>query len=85
MKKKHFEQPTERSRLDKLVRRAKENLSNGLPPHAGFSSADAEALAERYSQFVSRRDSDGFLTAGEHVVTSLDTPRPYLHLSVSPV
>ncbi len=70
----------EEARLARLVSKAKRNLTGRKPPRAGFGSADAEALATRYSRFEDTRDDDGFLTESALAIYRPDTPRPWLHL-----
>ena len=70
----------DRARLDRLVAKAKRNLAGRKCPRAGFSTAEAEALATRYSRFEDARDKDGFLTESALAVHRPDTPRPWLHL-----
>ncbi|MBN1457916.1 MAG: hypothetical protein JXA57_00175 [Armatimonadetes bacterium] len=69
--------------LDRLVLKARRNLRAGKSPRAGFSEAEAELLATRYSHFEDVRDESGFLTDSSLVVTRPDTPRPWLHLMCS--
>ncbi len=76
----HVERPEEAKRLDRLVEKARRNLLKSESPRRGFSAEQIRSLAERYSHFEGARDEDGFLTYSEHVVTKLNTPRPYLHL-----
>ena len=71
------------AKLDRLVLKARRNLAAGKSPRAGFSEAEAELLARRYSHFEDARDEQGFLTDSSLVVTRPDTPRPWLHLMCS--
>jgi cellobiose phosphorylase len=71
------------AKLDALVQKARRNLATGKSPRAGFSDAEVELLARRYSHFEDTRDEQGFLTDSSLVVTRPDTPRPWLHLMCS--
>ncbi|MBN1457972.1 MAG: hypothetical protein JXA57_00455 [Armatimonadetes bacterium] len=68
------------STLNSLVAKARRNLSAKRSPRAGFSAAQAEALANRYSHFEDTRDADGFLAESCLAIQSPATPRPWLHL-----
>ncbi len=69
--------------VERALRAARQNLragrclSNGIPP------ADWQGLLDRYCHFVDRRDGNGYLSDSEVVLTSLQTPRPCLHLMAS--
>ena len=69
--------------FDRLVAKARKNLSQGKSPRAGFTPREAEALAHRYSSFEDLRDGDGFLIESRLAVQDPDTPRPWLHLMTS--
>jgi len=69
--------------LDRLVARARRNLNAGRSPRAGFTEAEAEALATRYATFENTRDADGFLVDSQLAIRRPDTPRPWLHLMTS--
>ena len=71
------------ARFDRLIAKARENLSESKSPRAGFSAAEARALAERYSAFDDLRDAEGFLIESRLAIHNPDTPRPWLHLMVS--
>jgi cellobiose phosphorylase len=71
------------TRLDRLAARARRNLARGRSPRAGFSKAEAEALASRYSTFENTRDAEGFLVDSQLAIHRPDTPRPWLHLMTS--
>ena len=66
--------------FDKSLKKAKCNLIAGKSPRTGFSLREIDELSKRYSYLTSYRDADGFISDGEHVITSLSTPRPYIHL-----
>ncbi|HOA73391.1 MAG TPA: hypothetical protein PL151_15905 [Phycisphaerae bacterium] len=57
--------------------RAKKGLNEGIDPGAW------ESLLNRYSHFVDRRDSDGFLVDSAVNLDDWHTPRPSLHLMAS--
>jgi len=71
------------SHLDRLVAKARRNLTKRKSPRAGFSKAGAEALASRYSTFENIRDAEGFIMEGRLSIRRPDTPRPWLHLMTS--
>ena len=71
------------ARFERLIQKARRNLAQGQSPRHGFSKADAEALAARYSRFDDVRDKDGFLVDSALVLHRSDTPRPWLHLMCS--
>jgi cellobiose phosphorylase len=69
--------------MDRWVAKARRNLSAGRPPRRGLTAEQVSLLEMRYSHFEDQRDGDGFLVGSEHVVTALQTPRPYIHLMAS--
>jgi cellobiose phosphorylase len=69
--------------LDRLAAKARRNLTQRKSPRVGFTRAEAEALATRYSTFESTRDGEGFLVDGQLAIHRPDTPRPWLHLMTS--
>ncbi len=71
------------SHLDRLAAKARRNLARRKSPRVGFSTADAEALASRYSTFENIRDAEGFVTESRLCIHRPDTPRPWLHLMTS--
>lgn len=71
------------AKLDRLVARAKHNLTKKKSPGAGFTKAEANQLATRYSRFEDARDQHGFLTDSALAVHRPDTPRPWIHLMCS--
>jgi cellobiose phosphorylase len=75
--------PTRAARLDRLVAKARKNLSQGQPPRAGFTAREAQELAARYSTYHDLRDAEGFLVESRLSVHDPDTPRPWLHLMTS--
>jgi len=83
MAKRQGRSPSQESVLDRLALKARRNARQGKSPRAGFTRAQAEALATRYSTYEDRRDGDGFLTDGCLAVHRPDTPRPWLHLMCS--
>jgi cellobiose phosphorylase len=74
---------TDQAALDRLVAKAKRNLAQGRSPRHGFTAAQAEALASRYSHYQDTRDQHGFLTDSALLLHRPDTPRPWLHLLCS--
>ena len=76
----HFETENQTEELDKLARLCQRALFQGKSVNQALSSEELHALRTRYSRFEDRRDSEGFLTGGAHLVTKVSTPRPYLHL-----
>lgn len=79
----HVPDPADAAQMDKWAARARRNLHKGKSPRAGLTAEQVEKLANRYSRFMDLRDDDGYLTMSEHVVTTLRTPRPFLHLLTS--
>lgn len=65
---------------EKLLKKARTNMKNGKAPIFGFTAKEDALLRNRYSHFEDKKDKEGFLSYSEHVVTNLNTPRPYMHL-----
>ena len=76
----HIESADQRQALDKLVLQAQQALRGGKPVAEALSESELDALRARYSRFEDERDENGYLVGSSHLVTKVDTPRPYLHL-----
>ncbi len=70
--------------IERWLSVATENARAGRPVHEGIPEDVLERLRRRYSVLEDTRDADGFIIGGAHVVTTPRTPRPFLHLMVSP-
>ena len=79
----HIPDPADAAQMDKWAAKARRNLHKGKSPRGGLTAEQIEKLTNRYSRFMDLRDDDGYLTMSEHVVTTLRTPRPFLHLLTS--
>jgi len=69
--------------FEKTLKIVRENLQAGKFANAGIADEQWRSLLDRYAHFADSTDEAGFLTDSELVLTSLHTPRPYLHLMAS--
>ncbi len=70
----------DRTERNKLVEAAQTALRERRPVSSVLVPEQIAELHSRYSHFEDSRDKGGFLRSSRVVVTSVDTPRPYLHL-----
>ncbi len=74
------ESAEDKARLDGLVKKAIEVLKSKRPLKEALSQEQISELRSRYSHFVDSRDGEDFIHSSRVVVTSVETPRPFLHL-----
>ncbi|MEA1996262.1 MAG: hypothetical protein U9N45_01420, partial [Gemmatimonadota bacterium] len=77
--KQHLDTAKETKRIQSLLDRCHEALRERKPLDQALSAEELGFLRSRYSNFKDRLDSEGFLVDSAHVVTRVDTPRPYIH------
>jgi len=69
--------------LGELVTTCRANLKSGRSAFSGLPDSHVRALLQRYWRLEDTRDNEGFITNSRVVVTSLNTPRPVLHMMCS--
>jgi cellobiose phosphorylase len=69
--------------MKKTIEKCRLNLKNGQEPLAGFNKAGKEEILTRYSHFIDEVDKNGIVVSSKLEISSLHTPRPYLHLMAS--
>lgn len=65
---------------EKILSKAKDNLEKNRSIKDGITDLQFKKMQQKYSYFLDNLDDKGFIINSQHVITDINTPRPWMHL-----